>query len=66
MDQRVTITELHDLTAIPIPTLSMYANGHRSISSTHQPVLAIALDVPITAILGYCTNTDIVNLGEPQ
>ena len=54
MQHRRTITELHHITAIPVPTLSMYANGHRGISAYHRPILAIALNVPIAAIVGYC------------
>jgi len=60
MDHRRTITELHYLTDIPLPTLSMYVNGHRGISAYHRPILAIALDVPISSIVGYCDKEVIV------
>jgi len=65
MDRRVSLTELHYITAIPKPTLSQYKNGHRPISHGHRPLLAIALDVPIEAIVGYVT-TEVINMPTPD
>lgn len=65
MDRRVSLTELHFITDIPKPTLSMYKTGRRPISHGHRPILAIALDVPIAAIVGY-VDTEVIVLESPE
>lgn len=45
MDQKISQAVLSEMTGIPKPTLSQYANGVREISRTHLPVLAVALGV---------------------
>lgn len=60
MDRRVSLTALHAATDIPKPTLSMYKTGRRPISFSHRPLLSIALNVPIAALVGYVDEEVIV------
>lgn len=60
MDRRLSLTALHHSTSIPVPTLSMYVNGHRNISANHRPLIAAILSVPVDDIVGYCTTEVIV------
>jgi len=56
MEQRISLLVLGEMTHIPPPLLSMYANGHRSISRHHLGILAVALAItPPSALRGYCT-----------
>lgn len=66
MDRRVSLTELHIATDIPKPTLSMYKTGRRPISYGHRPLLAIALNVPIEALVGYVDQEVIIMEKDPE
>lgn len=62
MSQQISLTAVAHHTAIPVPTLSMYANGHRSISARHRPLIAALLNLPPAAIVGYCTRTEVITM----
>lgn len=64
MDRRISLTAVHSATSIPLPTLSMYANGHRNISARHRPLIASVLQIPAGLLVGYCTSSELVILGE--
>jgi hypothetical protein len=66
MVNQLSLTRLSTVTAIPVPTLSMYANGHRNISARHRSIIANILGVPTHQITGYCTTEVIVTDIEQQ
>jgi transcriptional regulator with XRE-family HTH domain len=59
MDQRISLTVLGEMTHIPAPLLSMYANGRRRISRRHTYILGVALNIPATELRGYATDDQI-------